>query len=105
MRGRTAGPVRVTVEEHELAPGIWADVVCEVMPDEPAVTWGPPDNWHPGSPGYAEPIEARIVVDEDAAAILGCAAERWVDGQEMGVILRGHEEAIEDRARELASNL
>lgn len=86
----------VVVEQVEIAPGVWADVECEVLPDQPAHRRGHPDNWTPAEPGWAQPLSAVVTLDEVPGFGL------TIEGLALESLIRAHIEAIEMRARELA---
>lgn len=75
----------VEVLELETADGLQAEVVVSYYAGEGAVTWGPPDDWHPGEPGYVEPMSVTVwdVEDPDGAVYLtgedcdGWTAVHW----------------------------
>lgn len=87
----------MTTETHCLelalddeADGRWASVEVAYHPGEPARTWGRPDDWHPGDPGWWEPVSVVIRNGWDVVAI--------PEGEELARWLRDHEQAIEELA-------
>lgn len=69
---------RTVAYEWTTPDGIVAVVEARVQDDEPAVTWGPSDGWHPGDPGAVE-IERVELYDEDGrrTELVGRALGWW----------------------------
>ena len=93
----SSSTVTVTVTDVALAPGVYADIVCEVTPDIPPYRGGHPDNWTPGEAGSVDAVSATVHADEAPEWSLG------LRGEALASLLWGHEAAVEERARDLAN--
>jgi len=73
-------------------PDRWASVEVCVWPEEPARTWGRPDDWHPGEPGAVEPLSVLLSWDEEpervetvteAADVETLLGDRWEEVEKL----------------------